>query len=383
MNYTEATSKYLDWLKQRVTPNEDLFKQQIEEKNTKMKIGAFPFLRGTFYRWAEHWPAVCGELAKRKQDVFMVIGDIHMENYGTWRDTQGRLVWGINDFDEVHEMAFTSDLVRLVTSALAAAADNQVKVASSEAASSALEGYQKGCDKGARPFILESGHDALRCLIDDALADRDATKFWAKLNDTTTGDYSKPTPSLPVPAAVQKLLKEALPAETEAIDFRVVKKAKGLGSLGRPRYLALGSWQGGYVAREAKRLAPSAVEWVADPKSDRILAGDLAGLGTPSRSPDATYQIKGEWVVRGLRPDAVKVELTALDPKADKREAILGLLKAMGRETANIHLGRMKAAKLTASLEQLGKANPTWLKDAAKAMWQATQEDHEEFLKSP
>ena len=28
------------------------------------------------------------------------VGDLHVENFGTWRDSEGRLIWGINDFDE-------------------------------------------------------------------------------------------------------------------------------------------------------------------------------------------------------------------------------------------------------------------------------------------
>ena len=35
--------------------------------------------------------------------------------YGTWRDTEGRLVWGINDFDEAYPSPYTNDLVRLAS----------------------------------------------------------------------------------------------------------------------------------------------------------------------------------------------------------------------------------------------------------------------------
>ena len=30
----------------------------------------------------------------------LAVGDIHIENYGSWRDAEGRVVWGVNDFDE-------------------------------------------------------------------------------------------------------------------------------------------------------------------------------------------------------------------------------------------------------------------------------------------
>ena len=40
------------------------------------------------------------------------MGDLHVENFGTWLDSRERLVWGMNDFDEACELPFTSDLVR-------------------------------------------------------------------------------------------------------------------------------------------------------------------------------------------------------------------------------------------------------------------------------
>jgi len=30
----------------------------------------------------------------------LAVGDLHVENFGTWRDAEGRLIWGVNDFDE-------------------------------------------------------------------------------------------------------------------------------------------------------------------------------------------------------------------------------------------------------------------------------------------
>ena len=63
-----------------------------------MAKGAFQFLRATYWRWAETIHDVCPELADAPQ--VLAVGDIHLENFGTWRDVDGRLVWGVNDFDE-------------------------------------------------------------------------------------------------------------------------------------------------------------------------------------------------------------------------------------------------------------------------------------------
>ena len=80
-----------------------------------MRLGEFPFLRATFYRWAQLWAKVCPDAAKAP--AVLAVGDLHVENFGTWRDIEGRLIWGINDFDEVNYMPYTIDLVRLAASA--------------------------------------------------------------------------------------------------------------------------------------------------------------------------------------------------------------------------------------------------------------------------
>ena len=60
-----------------------------------------------------------------------------------------------------------------------------------------------------------------------------------------------------VPQKVQVLLLTCLPATSRRVAF--AKRLAGVGSLGRPRYVALAEWNGGLVAREAKAAVPSAV----------------------------------------------------------------------------------------------------------------------------
>ena len=93
-----------------------LSKPTFKYKHQQMKASLFAFLRGTFYRWAALWPVACPDLAKAPQ--VLAVGDLHVENFGTWRDLEGRLIWGVNDFDEVATMPYAVDLVRTVTSAM-------------------------------------------------------------------------------------------------------------------------------------------------------------------------------------------------------------------------------------------------------------------------
>ena len=104
----------------------------LAAKSDAMRASGFVFLRATYWRWAEIIPEICPDLTSAPQ--VLAVGDIHLENYGTWRDRDGRLIWGVNDFDEAAEMPYALDLVRLSTSAaLAAPADQKQRQTQGEA----------------------------------------------------------------------------------------------------------------------------------------------------------------------------------------------------------------------------------------------------------
>ena len=46
----------------------------------------------------------------------LAVGDIYLEDFGTWCDEEGRLIWGINVYHEAAEMPHILDLVRLANS---------------------------------------------------------------------------------------------------------------------------------------------------------------------------------------------------------------------------------------------------------------------------
>ena len=54
---------------------------------------------------AKEFPEKCPELTSATK--VLSVGDLHFENFGTWRDKEGRLAWGINDFDEAFELSYT------------------------------------------------------------------------------------------------------------------------------------------------------------------------------------------------------------------------------------------------------------------------------------
>ncbi len=354
MNIQEATAKYEAWLAKRITP----VKADIQLKHTRMAEDPFPFLRATFYRWLQLWPEVCPDLAKAPQ--VLAVGDLHVENFGTWRDTEGRLIWGVNDVDEAYDMPYTIDLVRLATSAHIAIAAAHLAIKPQDGCEALLAGYRESLEAGGRPFVLAEKHRFLRQMALSEL--RDPVHFWEKMNDLPTVKES-------VPASAKAALKSLLPEP--GLAFRLAHRIAGLGSLGRQRWVALAKWRGGQVAREAKSLLPSACVWASGKASGKILYEAI--INRAVRVLDPFVCLHGSWILRRLAPDCSRIELATLPKERDEEK----LLHAMGWETANVHLGTRKA--IPAVLRDLKKRKSDWLHEAAKAMVKATLKDWEEW----
>jgi hypothetical protein len=288
----------------------------------------------------------------------LAVGDLHVENFGTWRDVEGRLIWGINDFDETWRMPYTNDLIRLATSALLA----QMQCDPKEGIETILEGYKACVDAGGKPFALAEHHHSLRQMATARL--HEPERFWEKL-------HALPEIKEEPPAGARKALGRIMPDPD--LKWRIVHRIAGLGSLGRQRYVALAEWRGGSIAREAKALAPSACVWAADVKgSASILYQEMLNSAVRCRDPFVRFQKR--WIVRRLAPDCSRIELAALPAERDE----LRLLHAMGWETANIHLGTAKRKTLGADLTKRPKG---WLYRAAKSMEKAMLADFEEYRK--
>ncbi len=136
MDILKATRRYEEWLATELT----IVAPDLKLKHDVMAAELFPFFRATYYRWAQLWPKVCGDLASAPWVLPQAVGDLHVENFGTWRDTEGRLIWGVNDFDETWPLAYTNDLVRLAASAQMAIAENHLAIAMQDAALAILDG---------------------------------------------------------------------------------------------------------------------------------------------------------------------------------------------------------------------------------------------------
>lgn len=350
MSFRDDNRDYESWLATQC----DVVAADIRRKHKKMKQDPFVFLRATYFRWAKKIEGLCPALADAPR--VLAVGDTHTENYGTWRDTEGRLVWGLNDFDEAASMPYLFDLVRLAASARLASG---MKMDKSEIAPAILAGYRDG---------LADPHPALLDQREDWMLP------YATGTQQSSGDFWDDIHKLPdaaPPRDVIRALKQSLPRDAKIVRF--ASRVAGSGGLGRPRYVAIAQSEGGLVLREAKALVPSAWNWAHGHKSS---VSHLLALATGRyRAPDPFLGIGADFVIRRIAPDSQKIEL-GKRPGIELKARLLG---AMGHDLAAIHAaGRVGSEALRADLKKRPRG---WLAVAAKTMANAVERDYEAWCR--
>jgi uncharacterized protein (DUF2252 family) len=348
VNIVESTKSYEKWLRSQMP----VVRRDIDRKHEIMRESAFGFLRATYYRWIQQ----LAKLAPPPKDapVVLAIGDLHLENFGVWRDAEGRLVWGINDFDEVHRAPYTVDLVRLATSALVAIDEGSLSLGAHRACREILAGYSETIRSKASAFVLGERN---RHLNEMAMNDRHApAPFWERVR---AEHKAKPD------ANAEALLRRHMPRG--ATDLVFTRRTAGTGALGVPRFVALGRLDGSYVAREAKARAPCSIAWARNEAPDP--SAYAAAIAHAVRCPDPHLHIEPSWIVRRLAPHCERIELSDLANASEQRE----VLRAMGAETANIHRGTRGAPARIA--RHLAEQKEDWLYEAARRMADATHKD--------
>jgi Uncharacterized protein conserved in bacteria (DUF2252) len=373
-----STKAYEKWLKGELEQSgldenlvKAILKEDLVEKHEKMSSGAFPFLRATYWRWAEtahkFYPS-------QNEPEVLAVGDIHRENYGVWHDQEGRLVWGVNDFDEAARMPYALDIVRLAASAVLA--PGSARVGPAQVCAIILEGYGDGL-KNPAPFVLDRDHVWLREQF--AVDHVERADFWAKVTKKLAkareakkqGGELDDADANP-PASYRKAVEKALPDKDLEIDFW--RSSAGTGSLGRPRWRAHAEWRGASVLREVKALVPSAWAYAHDSQG-KILSGEIAA--GRFRAPDPSYRVdvKNQIVVRRLSANSRKLEMEyhgdiLLDPR------MLGL---MGHELANVHLGTEKDSQQAELRKDLKSRDPSWLLSAVVKACDRVRREQQQF----
>lgn len=228
-------------------------------KLQRLLASPFSFFRGTFHLFARDLER--GPLSQKlpARPTGWIVGDLHTENFGTFRAVTGDIVYDINDFDETTQGPYSYDLGRLATSVLLAATDNGLSFGRGvDAAEAALGAYLEALGRMRRlkrraEFERQPQPERLRELLHVA-KERDRAEFIKTLaRERAPGAFAlRPSRHyLPVAPRVRKAVTSALPDffahclqpdgsvvtryTLEDVAFRIA----GCGSLGRARYALL------------------------------------------------------------------------------------------------------------------------------------------------
>jgi Uncharacterized protein conserved in bacteria (DUF2252) len=310
MSFLKQNEKFETWLRSQCS----VVEVDLVRKHRRMRHDAMSFLRATYFYWAQHIEAICPEV--KGAPGVLAVGDMHIENFGTWRDAEGRLIWGVNDFDEAATMPYAFDLVRLATSVKLY--PGRRALSTSRACEAILTGYGNGLH-APRPTLLDEQATWMRPLV--ACSDSDRLRFWREIDDLN--------PCEP-PQDALKALHASLPSKA-TVDF-YASRTKGGGSLGRPRFIVVAHYQGGRIVREAKAFVTSTWSWAHDEAGDPSSFMRLA-MGR-YRAPDPHLAVHDKaFILRRVAADSRKIEFgTEGNTMIDER-----ILAAMGADLAAIH----------------------------------------------
>lgn len=352
-------SRYEEWRGKRI----QILPRELDRKLAGMYESPWSLARATYPRFATVFAELAPELAKAPS--VLSAGDLHPENFGTWRDRAGRLTWGVDNLDEIDLLPYTADLVRLASTALLAI-DAGLLALDPDAASAAIEqGWrERVAARAPKPFVLGAEHPALYEIAAPAL--RDPVSFETDLAALPAFERALPKPATRMLAAV-----------TPPGDWRpsLLSADPPLPGLGARRILAAGPLDGGLLVREIRQV-PGPVSMWATPR--RVQVAGLVGALEAARGTAAEpfRRQSRKWIVRPLYGDVTALQLSAAISPTQAQ----ALLEAMGAEAANLHLTPVEEAAGRKALRKDAKDRPEgWLAGAAARFADAARADFAEW----
>jgi len=350
--------------------------ERLRLKYQAMRASAFGFLRGTCHLFYDRLPA-SGLLTKAPRA--WICGDLHLENFGSYKGDNRLVYFDLNDFDEAALAPCTWDLLRLLTSVLVGAGTLGLGAAQARGlCRRLLEAYVSAIqDSKARWVERDTAEGVVRELL-DGLRTRTRKDFLDSRTVRVKGLRQIRVEGKRALAATRQqhvrinaFMREFARSQPNPGFFRlldVVRRIAGTGSLGVQRYALLvegkGSPDGNYLL-DLKQALPSSLVPHLDVKQPkwkseahrvvalqrRVQAIPMAFL-TPVSIDGVPY------VLRGLQPIEDRVALGHGKGKLDRAQQLmttLGELAAWGQLRSSGRQGSATADELIAFWSKPGR----------------------------
>lgn len=319
--------------------------ERLQIKFRNMRSSPFVFLRGTCHLFYDRLPA--GKLFDRAPEVW-ISGDLHLENFGSYKGDNRLVYFDVNDFDEAVLAPLTWELARFLSSVLVGA--QSMKVNRPEAIAlchTFLDSYVAALADGKARWIERETAEGMVSDLLNAVRSRVRAQY---LDSRTEHDGNKRRirvdgkKALPVSKKqreqVTRFMKDYAKQQEQPRFFKLIDVARriaGTGSLGVDRYILLvegkGTPDGNYLldlkASQSSSLLPhlkrKQPRWASEAHrvvavQQRFQAVSMAFL-QPVTLGEAPY------VLRGLQPSEDRVDLANWHKRFRRLE---GVMKTMG-----------------------------------------------------
>ena len=325
----------------------------LTQKYTKMRKNAFGFFRGTCHLFYRDLPV---DSILNSAPSAWICGDLHLENFGTYKGDDCQIYFGINDFDEGVLAPCTWDIARLLTSIfLAVDSLSFDRSDGPRLAQVYLTSYANTLSTGKIGSIVEDNargtvadllqvlHDRKRSELLDERTELTKDRRQLKIDDEKILKISKQKKELVIQAIENWAQNQVNSDFFEVLDvgFRVA----GTGSLGLDRYLILvtgkGSPNRNYLLdlkqQPVSTLQPYLTrvqpEWVN--QATRVMKIQQLVQSSPPALL-ATIEFNDDsYLLRELQPTQDKIALKTGKIGVDRLEK---LIETMAEVTAFAHL---------------------------------------------
>ncbi len=312
--------------------------ERLAIKYKLMRGDVFAFLRATcnlFHQRLPNMPVL------HKAPKLWICGDLHLQNFGTFRGYNGLTYFDINDFDEAALAPFSFDVVRLLSSLQVSAQSSKVAAKYVRAATTEmLDCYVDAIANGKARWIeratsagpVKSLLRGLKSRTRQGFLDERAP-FKGKQRRILV-DKKHALPISDAEEAKVFALMRQLGKDNGAKEFYTpvdaARRIAGTGSLGLERYAILVAGHGGddgHVLLDMKASRNSALGLNPDAKkqhAERVFWAQRTIQAMPPAYLQAVQWKGGSYLIKEMQPQADRLNLLPLWTVAGKLAAAVG-----------------------------------------------------------
>lgn len=350
--------------------------ERLQLKLAAMQNDPFTFLRGACHLFYEDWHT---QLNALNSPTAWICGDLHLENFGTYKAENGLAYFDLNDFDESALAPCLWELTRLLTSLIVAADTLKLKPKQVSALlDSMVHCYADALASGKPKWVeRKTAHGMIKTLL-SSLSKRTQQDFLASRTVTKGGETTLIIDKVRTlklnkadKQAVLARFKTCMQVTQKKDDYYpldIARRIAGTGSLGVERYVVLvnGEGKGNYALMDMKATNPSALTpylTVPQPswntQSQRV-ATIQAGAQILAPALLKPVEVDGKsYLIKALQPSQDRLDLTLWDGKLNMLDNVFDSMAAIAAWSHLRNAGYLNAASRE-SLMQFGAQVSTW-----------------------